>query len=1235
MSDNELEKSSISVKRAREASFGEEETVKVEPKDQLKIISDLQEQHLQDGEVWCLISKAWYTRWKQYCSRLSSPQQEARRIGERTSPGPINNKSILTNGNLEKNLELEQTVFAVPDSAWSLLVEWYGTTTDDHEPIQRMVVTIENEKTIELYPPQFKLYAVQLNEASSWTDLTRCPTFILSQTTCVRDLLNTIRNAFDLSPETEIQIWDMKDEPTISFNPPNLPVSLLNQAKLLEIQDQDIVLGRSGKFYIAVEIRDKSTLRFPSEQLQQSDTSSVSSTSSIFANGFNNLTTSSSTATPPPPPVVAKKLSPGVCGLQNLGNTCFMNSALQCLSNTEQLTKWFLADNYKQDLNRDNPLGMRGQVAEAFGELVHKLWSGHASSIAPRDFKYTIGRFNSSFSGYQQHDTQELLAFLLDGLHEDLNRILKKPYIELPDFDGMKDQEIAKRSWDYHKARNDSIIVDLFQGQFKSKLVCNECTNVSVTFDPFMYLSLPLPINKKSKTTIVYVPYDPSKQLQRVVVTLNKEASIAHLQKEVAKMMSVDDPNSLLVVELFSHKIYKVFPQYEPVANIGTADTIYIYQLPGPVPPLPKKRARYSYSRYNQFDEDGEEQQPIDENQLIVFPVYCATVTKNEESYNSGTQQFGDPIILALPRKEANRTEHIYRLISKHAERYTLFKLFEEVKEPANLSKQEEETENDQPPAYDSIVASSTAEISSENETKELDQEDDQMEIDTSEDAVHQNPIHNAAAVTAAGGKEIEPMTNLFTMKVFSAPRYGSGPEDLLPNVQNWSDSVDLSERAEAENAQREEYYKQQNESESELELAQEQDTEMEDSLVLPAKMEDEESEVEDAAALFSQSIQEDKADSVMSVAASEQDEVVPINKPLSLSSATPSLTTTRTYKRKVTCPPDTVIRQGEGILLEWTPKKAQQLFGASRKYDNDNAVCTDAWEKIQDLGDPDRDSLDQTQQNKQVTLSDCLNEFTKEEELSEEDLWYCPKCKKHQRATKKFDLWRMPEIMVVHLKRFSHSRTWRDKIDALIDFPTSELDLTDRVLSIEDPTNVKEEDRLVYDLYGVDNHYGGLGGGHYTSYAQNFENGNWYNFDDSHVSKVDVSDVKTTAAYLLFYKRRRVVDKGSTKSVEEIIREANEKQQAAEKQTIVLQPPQDEQPDHISALDKEETDSYGQLPPAVSASMDDDSRNSNCDSSSSSSESINTNTSSHSDIEDITHEDKEGVNTTPLSKIH
>lgn len=131
---------------------------------------------------------------------------------------------------------------------------------------------------------------------------------------------------------------------------------------------------------------------------------------------------------------------PGLTGLGNLGNTCFMNSGLQCLSNTMRLTKYFLSDQYKSELNFDNPLGMRGEIAKAYADLLAQLWSGNYSSVAPRNFKMQVGRFAPQFSGYQQQDSHELLAFLLDGLHEDLNRIKKKPYIEISDANGRPDE---------------------------------------------------------------------------------------------------------------------------------------------------------------------------------------------------------------------------------------------------------------------------------------------------------------------------------------------------------------------------------------------------------------------------------------------------------------------------------------------------------------------------------------------------------------------------------------------------------------------------------------------------------------------------------------------------------------------------------------------------------------------------------------------------------------------------
>ena len=125
---------------------------------------------------------------------------------------------------------------------------------------------------------------------------------------------------------------------------------------------------------------------------------------------------------------------------------------------------------------------MGGAIAEAFGALLDRIWStSGSSSYTPREFKTQLQRFAPQFNGYQQHDSQELVAFLLDGLHEDLNRVLKKPYVEKPDWEGGKDLELvnlARRSWEGYMMRNDSVIVDLFQGQYQSTLVCPECQKV-------------------------------------------------------------------------------------------------------------------------------------------------------------------------------------------------------------------------------------------------------------------------------------------------------------------------------------------------------------------------------------------------------------------------------------------------------------------------------------------------------------------------------------------------------------------------------------------------------------------------------------------------------------------------------------------------------------------------------------------------------------------------------------
>lgn len=109
-----------------------------------------------------------------------------------------------------------------------------------------------------------------------------------------------------------------------------------------------------------------------------------------------------------------------------------------------------------------------------------------------------VCKYNQQFSGNEQHDCQEFLNTLLDGLHEDLNRILKKPPNVMnpereAELEVLPQQIASQQEWNVYRMRDDSIVVDFFQGQFRNRMECLTCRKTSTTYNSFMYLSLPLP----------------------------------------------------------------------------------------------------------------------------------------------------------------------------------------------------------------------------------------------------------------------------------------------------------------------------------------------------------------------------------------------------------------------------------------------------------------------------------------------------------------------------------------------------------------------------------------------------------------------------------------------------------------------------------------------------------------------------------------------------------------------
>jgi ubiquitin carboxyl-terminal hydrolase 4/11/15 len=221
-----------------------------------------------------------------------------------------------------------------------------------------------------------------------------------------------------------------------------------------------------------------------------------------------------------------------------------------------------------------------------------------------------------------------------------------------------------------------------------------------------------------------------------------------------------------------------------------------------------------------------------------------------------------------------------------------------------------------------------------------------------------------------------------------------------------------------------------------------------------------------------------------------------------------------------------------DGTMLPCTTKPAVSfLYAASRSvaltlewpqdvhssvYDREKAQKLVVHSTVKSVHSPPKNA----QPGRTLHLSDCFNSFVEREQLGSDDAWHCEKCKEKRRAFKKIEIWSVPEVLVIQLKRFqergsSGSSRLRTKNDRLVDFPLEGLDLS---MYVRGPG---KHFGSLYDLFAVSEHIGGMGGGHYTAMAQNFSSGKWYMFNDSSVNEIDAWKCKSSRAYILFYRRR------------------------------------------------------------------------------------------------------------------
>ncbi|XP_076000291.1 ubiquitin carboxyl-terminal hydrolase 31 [Genypterus blacodes] len=280
---------------------------------------------------------------------------------------------------------------------------------------------------------------------------------------------------------------------------------------------------------------------------------------------------------------------PGVSGLKNHGNTCFMNAVLQCLSNTELFAEYLVLEHYKGEetdedkpktngvlLQKKGPLA-KGEVTEQLSGLVRALWTFEYTPQHSREFKNAVSKNATQFKGNAQHDAQEFLLWLLDRVHEDLNTVNPncRPAIKPPiEEDNQSDEGPSP------PLSAGSFVQELFQAQYRSSLTCPHCQKQSNTFDPFLCISLPIPLPHTRPLYVTVVYQGKYSHCMRIGVAVPINSTVYRLRDAVSRETKIPI-DQFVLTEMYYDGFHRSFcDDDDDLDIIQESDSIFAFETP-------------------------------------------------------------------------------------------------------------------------------------------------------------------------------------------------------------------------------------------------------------------------------------------------------------------------------------------------------------------------------------------------------------------------------------------------------------------------------------------------------------------------------------------------------------------------------------------------------------------------------------------------------------------------------